>query len=99
MNNIFKRIFIPSGEETQLVAYKSWVVRWNSKRNNGFEYVQEAEIFTSEEDAHKFAEQLRDAFKLLRYRSGGWGDMDNRLTKVTTESNQNTLTSAQRYAR
>lgn len=92
MKNIFKKLFIPSGQKTELVAYNSWVVRWVSLSSYGFtsggfsiSHKPESEIFPSEIDAHKFAEQLRESFKLLKQT----GD----ATKVIVEANQNKLAS------
>jgi hypothetical protein len=89
MKNWFKNILIPSGEKTEVVAYNSWIVRWysgNGGYNSALTYKQpEAEIFPSEEDAQKFAEQLREAFKLVRYTGSA--------TKVTVESQQTKLAS------
>lgn len=91
MKSWFKELFIPSGEKTTVVAYNSWVVRWTKVRsvsyNSGdsfsFRETPEAEIFPSEIDANRFADQLREAFKLLRQT----GD----ATRVKVESNQSTL--------
>ncbi len=90
MRNIFKKIFIPSGEKAGVVAYNSWVVRWRAiyideytKNQYSHRSHPEMEIFPSEQDAHKFAEQLRESQKLLRYTGSG--------LKVTVEANQNKL--------
>ena len=69
MKNWFKNILIPSGEKTTVVAYKSWIVRWQSANFDGSSLIYtkyESEIFPSEEDANKFAESLRDARILLK---------------------------------
>jgi hypothetical protein len=67
----FKNLFIPTGQKESVVAYESWTVRWTSRYG---EYSgntqQEAEVFTNEDDAKKFANQLREAFKLTRTTSG-----------------------------
>jgi hypothetical protein len=92
MKNIFKELFIPSGEKTTVIAYNSWVVRWYKlstyeystiKGQFGFTSAPECEIFPSEIDAEKFAEQLREAFKFLRIT----GD----FSKVKVEANQSKL--------
>ena len=70
MRNIFKEIFIPSGEKKPVTAYESWVVRWKSIENDDFYHIRtvqtQAEVFTSKEDAHKFATSLREARSLLK---------------------------------
>ena len=88
MKNWFKKIFIQPGEKTTVVAYNSWVVRWVALKSD-WEYGQsggkpQAEIFPSEEDAYKFAEQLKEAHKLLRYEG-------HKLTKVEVEANQSKM--------
>lgn len=93
MKNWFKKLFIPTGEKTVVVAYKSWVVRWRKVHVHHYEYVgsfyysdkPEMEIFPSEEDAHLFAEQIREAYRLLRYSGNG--------LKVTVTANQSRLAS------
>jgi hypothetical protein len=84
MINIFKKLYIPKEEKTSIVAYKSWVVRWESRHT---EYSggtrPEAEIFPSKEDAMSFKKQLEEAFKLLRYTCPS--------TYVTIEENQSKL--------
>lgn len=85
MRNIFKNLFIPSGDKTKLVAYNSWIVRWKSAISLGSDlyanFKDQAEIFPSEIDAIKFAQSLKDARKLLR---------DTHFT-VTIEENQSKL--------
>lgn len=68
--NLFKKIFIPNGQKESVIAYESWTVRWYS-RNGEYsgDVRKECEIFTSEEDAEKFATQLREAFKLIKHTS------------------------------
>ena len=90
MSNWFKKLLIPSGEKTTVVAYKSWTVRWNKLNTYGyssggfsFNPAPECEIFPSEIDANKFAKQLREAFKLLKVT----GD----FAKVKVEENQSKL--------
>jgi hypothetical protein len=90
MKNIFKALFIPSGEKTKVIAYNSWIVRWYAVRSTAFSFggfsfndKEMSEIFPSEEDANKFAEQLRQAFKLLKH--------DGDAAKVKVEANQSKL--------
>jgi hypothetical protein len=90
MKNLFKKLFIPSGEKTTVIAYKSWTVRWLSLKSD-WEYARgggtpQVEIFPSKEDAHKFAAQLKEAFGILKY------DGD-RLMKITVEENDSKLAS------
>lgn len=69
MNKWFKKMFIPSGEKTTVVAYKSWVVRWRSVNMLSDTWAtpkEQSEIFPSKEDAEKFADALIDARKLLK---------------------------------
>jgi hypothetical protein len=69
--NIFKWLSIPSGEKVDVRAYKTWVVRWYSRHGQFAGDTQpEAEIFTTKEDAEKYAQELREAFKLVRHTSG-----------------------------
>lgn len=91
MRNWFKKLRIPSGEKTEVVAYMSWMVRWYSWNLHRVSYSGDAycspmaEIFPSEEDANKFAEQLREAFKLLKQSGEG--------CRVVVEENQGKLAS------
>lgn len=68
---IFKKLFVPKGEKQELTAYETWSVRWYS-RYGGFsgDTKPEMELFTNKEDADKFAEELRAAYKLIRHTSG-----------------------------
>lgn len=69
--NIFRKLFIPSGEQEEILVYESWIVKWESRKGqHSGDVDKEMEIFTSKEDAEKFAEQLRKAFKLIRHTSG-----------------------------
>lgn len=86
MKNWFKKLGIPTGEQKELVAYNSWVVRWTSRYGEyRSDENQEAEIFPSEDDANEFANQLKEAFKLLRYK--------NEVTYVSVKANQNKMAS------
>lgn len=67
MKNIFKSLFIPSGEQKELIAYNTYEVRWMARNGNySFDVFPMVEVFTNEEDAKTFARSLRDAFKLVR---------------------------------
>lgn len=69
--NIFKKIFIPSGEKVELKAYETWFVRWTTRHGEYFSDTKDTmEVFTSKEDAELFADQLKAAFKLIKYTSG-----------------------------
>jgi hypothetical protein len=62
-----KKIFIPSGEKTELPALENWIVRY--RRRYGLfstEWQYEAEVFTNEKDAQAFAEALKDAFRFIK---------------------------------
>tara|TARA_R110000772_G_scaffold50163_5_gene115388 strand:+ start:882 stop:1121 length:240 start_codon:yes stop_codon:yes gene_type:complete len=66
--NLFKKIFVPSGEKTELTAYESWQVKWVSRCGVWADDTEkEAEVFTNKEEADKFAQELKAAFKLLKY--------------------------------
>lgn len=69
MKLLFKWLKIPQGEK-QIEAYQSWEVRWGSIRS---EYQSglhpEVEIFPTKEAAHEFADALRNAFELLKFRN------------------------------
>lgn len=88
MKNWFKKVEIPSGETKEVVAYKSWIVRWYSIHGNDTEYPvkrQQSEIFPSEEDANRFAEALRGAYILTK--------CSGNCVAVWVEENQNKLAS------
>lgn len=67
---IFKKLFAPSGDKKELRSVENWSVRWYS-RNGDFsnDMQKECEFFTSKEDAEHFAEQLRQAFILIKHTS------------------------------
>lgn len=48
---------------------QTWAVRWTSVRSTwpGLVTRPEVQIFTNRQDADKFADDLKAAFKLLRY--------------------------------
>jgi len=79
--NFFKKIAVPTGSTKELVAYESWTVRWKSRYDNySYSTRTECEVFTSEEDANTFANALRAAFTLLRYKA------DNEVKVEQTKS-------------
>ncbi len=62
------------------VLTEAWSVRWFSRWGEfSTETRQECEIFTSESEANEFANQLREAFQLIRHTSN---------SKVTVEQTQ-----------
>jgi hypothetical protein len=70
MRSIFKKLFVPSGEKT-LVAYESWVVRWESvysiNQDSRIAYTKhECEIFPSKDDAIAFANALENAANIMK---------------------------------
>ena len=67
----FKEILISCKEKEKVIAYESWIVRWTSRYGcYSCETKPECEIFPLEEDADRFANQLREAFKLIRHTHG-----------------------------
>lgn len=67
---IFKKLFVPNGEQEELTAYETWSVRWVSRHGEFHDDVQnEIELFTTKEDAEKFANELKKAFKLIKHTS------------------------------
>ncbi len=69
--NILKKLFVPSGQKQELTAYETWSVRWRSRYGEyGSDTQDEMEVFTTKEDANKFATELREAFKLIKHTSG-----------------------------
>jgi hypothetical protein len=89
---LFKKVVIPSGEQSELLAYESWSVRWNSRSGECFHETRpESEVFTSKEDAYEFAEAIKDAFRLLKY--SGSKVIDVQVTKNTQWQNSKTAAS------
>lgn len=89
MGNWFKKLFIPSGEKTTVVAYNSQIVRWKSFNPDYYDSTyayqkEEAEIFPSEIDANKFADQLKQAMELLKCNKAA-------TSKVRVEPNQSKM--------
>lgn len=68
---ILKKLFVPSGQKQELTAFETWSVRWRSRYGQYYGSTQdEMEVFTTKEDADKFAKELRAAFKLIKHTSG-----------------------------
>ena len=68
--NFFKKLLIPSGE-TEVTALETWTVRWHSRHGSyGSDTRPECEVFLNEEDAKKFADALKAAYKLIKHTSG-----------------------------
>ena len=66
-----KKLLIPNGEKEAVIAYESWIVRWQSRHGVYSKDVKpECEVFTSKEGAIKFANQLKEAFALIKHTSG-----------------------------
>ena len=59
-----------SDEQVELPAVRLWYVTWTSRYGPFHHEVEkQMEAFPVKEDAEKFAEALRDAFKLIRHKS------------------------------
>lgn len=64
--NFFKKIFVPANTQ-EITAYESWTVRWTAiKRHHSWDWKEEVEVFTNEDDAKTFKKTLEDARKLLK---------------------------------
>lgn len=75
----FKKIFIPNGQKTEITAIEQWSVRWYSRYGEySTDVRQECEFFISEDEAKLFAEQLKQAFKLVKCTS-------NNIVKIIKE--------------
>ena len=68
----FKKLTVPFTNWTrQVEAVQLWEVRWRSRHGQYCSDTQpEVEVFTSPEDAHAFADSLRNAFRLIRHSDG-----------------------------
>jgi len=67
--NFFKRkVEVPNPQEKiELEGVQLWRVDWISRYDNWSGTIRkEAEVFTSEEDAEKFKNALKEAHKLIR---------------------------------
>lgn len=64
-------MFFRNEELVSVDVAQTWEVRWWS-RYNGFSHGTQGEVsvFVSEETANRFAQALRDAFKLIKHTSG-----------------------------
>jgi hypothetical protein len=70
-NYILKIIEITGRKEKKLQAFESWTVRWESRHGQWSSDVQpEVEVFTNEDDANHFADELKKAFKTIKHTSG-----------------------------
>lgn len=66
-----KTITIPSGEKADVQAYDVWHVRWTSRHGEySHDTRPEVEAFTTQEDADRFATELKTAFRLIRHTRG-----------------------------
>jgi len=66
-----KNILIPNGEKEEVKVYGSWFVEWKSRHDEYAGNVKpEAILFITKEEAVKFANQLKEAFKLIKHTSG-----------------------------
>lgn len=67
-----KNVEIPVSNDTQLIeAVQLWEVRWRSRHGQfNSDTRDEIEAFPSEVEAQRFAEALRNAFRLIRHSSG-----------------------------
>ncbi len=69
MNFWTKDYVIPDGKRT-IEGAQTWEVRWQSRSGEfSSDTKPELAIFFSESDANDFAQALRDAFTLIRYKS------------------------------
>jgi hypothetical protein len=70
MLNIFKKQ-IPAQKGREVEVVELWRVEWESRYGSySGDTRKEVEIFTNEPDAQAYAKALRDAFKIIRYKSG-----------------------------
>ncbi len=70
MLSLFKKK-IPSGDTKEVTVVKSWVVSWKSRYGDySAQTTKEYEVFTSEQDAEDYKDQLKAAFKILRFTDG-----------------------------
>lgn len=65
----FKKLTVPTDNSTkQVEVVQTWEVRWRSRHGQYSGNTRdECEIFTNKDEAHSFAESLRNAFKLIRH--------------------------------
>lgn len=68
-----KKVVIPSNKKDLHTAVELWSVRWTNlegwteQRADMVHAYSKAEFFTSEQDAHEFAQSLTEAYALLRH--------------------------------
>ena len=68
--NLFKWITIRNGETVDVKAHRTWTVRWTSRHGKyNCDTRPEVEVFSSQEDAERFATELAAAFKMVRHTS------------------------------
>lgn len=71
MSWLRKKVEAPSGQTVELDGLETYVVRWTSRYGEFSHQTQsEAQAFISKQDAEHFAQQLRNAFKLIKHTSG-----------------------------
>jgi hypothetical protein len=69
--NLFKWTTIRNGETVDVKAHRTWTVRWTSRHGQySSDTRPEVEVFTTLEDAERFATELAAAFKMVRHT---WG--------------------------
>jgi hypothetical protein len=66
--NIFKKLFVPSGEKQELTEQQSWTVKWTAYRSDilgrGTPFTRN-KVFIDYDEAKKFKHELKEARKLL----------------------------------
>jgi len=65
----FKKTKVPvSNDVKEIETVQLWVVSWWSRHGSySGDVRKEYEAFTSEDEANKFAESIRNAFRLIRH--------------------------------
>lgn len=78
MKLLYKWLIVPkSNEVTQKLAVQLWEVRWRSRHGEyGSDTQPELECFTNQQEAEDFAQALRQAFALIRHKSGNRVSVD-----------------------
>jgi|GEM_PF-3696356 len=75
IQKIFDQFFAPEKQTQEtnrdnMVLTDAWCVRWFSRWGEfSTETRQECEIFATEEEAHEFANRIKEAFQLIRHTS------------------------------
>jgi hypothetical protein len=87
-NKIFKKVVVPTEGNDELLAYESWSVRWVSRKIWGTSSDSdlttrklESEVFTNQDDANRFSDELKRAMSVLRF--------DIKLLNITIERKYN----------